>query len=246
MIVRPGVLAKLISAIVACGLLVGSASANVIIEDFSNAAIASYTTYGGNEVPDGSAHLTGWEIGGRYFTFEDVGADRMMTATQGSGGYDIGIKLAATSSEYKPVWDVAQASEAISLADASDLEFQLVNRLGVGGTVPGDTPVPTITMYYYDTSAAATQSVQVLVSSTAWAKDEVKTLTASVDSISGFDKSTDLVYGFRVTPNWVRIGSTRNSIAWSSVSYTRVPEPATLVLLALGATCAIRRRARVR
>lgn len=206
-----------------------AAQATVIIEDFSNAAIASYTTYGGNIAPANSAKLPGWDIGGRYFKFEDIGTDRIIVATQDFGGYDVGIKLTAQSSEYRPAWDAAQADEALDLSLADELQFDVVFRLEASG-MPNSSF--NITMFYYDTSDAVARSVQILAPErSAWTTDQYKTFTVDVDAISGFDKSEDKVYGFRMASLWTRIGLTYGAYGLSSISYTQVPEPTTLALL---------------
>ncbi len=125
------------------------------IEDFNNTTDYTYTSFGGSQAPAGSATLTGWDLGGRYFKFEEVNGQRMMTANASWSGLDLGIKLAVTDNEYQPVWDESEADEAISLADVDQLQFQLVNRTGAAGA-QGDNMV--IYMYMYDTSESRHQN----------------------------------------------------------------------------------------
>lgn len=215
--------------VLAIALAGSTVSAAVIIEDFSKATIASYTTYGGNKAPDGTAKLAGWEVGGRYFKFEDMGSDRVMSATQDYGGYDIAIKLTAQSNEYRPAWDTAQASEALVLSDADELLFKVPFRFAVAGQ-----PVASfnVVMYYFDVSDNAARTVTILSPAASfWALDEIKTFAVDVDAISGFDKSVDKVFGFRMAGIWSRIGTTYGSYGLTSIEYTQVPEPATMALL---------------
>ncbi len=199
--------------------LVDPATTTVVtIEDFGNAAIASYTSYSGNMVPSGSSCLSGWEIGGRYFEITNIGTDPVMAATQGYAGYDVGIDLASSSSEYQPVWDAAQQSEAVSLADAANLRLAVTMDATADGTP--DTTFH-ITMYYYDTSAAAPVSVEVLADGrTVWTADQTKVYSVQADSIPGFDKSEDLVYGFRMTGVWMRVSGVNGRFALNSIAYT--------------------------
>ena len=189
------------------------------IEDFSSGSIASYTEYGGNVAPAGSTRQPGWEVGGRYFQFEDVNGDRMLSSASNWGGLDIGIKLAATSNEYQPVWDAAQASEALDFTNVEQLQFQLVNRSGLTGTT-SDTFA--VTMYFFDTSNGTTATVQLFSchNGTAWTASEVKTFAVDVASLAGFDNTADKVYGFRLAPSWVRINYNGGQIGLTSITCT--------------------------
>ncbi len=190
----------------------------VTIEDFSNCAVASYTDYHGGVAPAGSAYLPGWEIGGRYFQFKDVGADRIMSATYAYGGYDLGIKLILLDAEYQPAWDASQQSEAISLAEAGSLRFSVNLDIAASGAT-GTSFI--VTMYYYDTSAAAPATVQILSAGPgAWTSGQTKTFPVMIDSIGGFDKTQDPVYGFRISNVWTQIGSVTGSYGVTSIVYT--------------------------
>lgn len=225
----------------AVALVGGTASAAVVIEDFNNAAIESYNAYGGNKATAGTAKLTGWEVGGRYFMFEDVGGDRVMSATQNYGGYDVGIHLTAQSNEYRPAWDAAQASEALVLSDAEELLFDVAFRIAVAGRPNTSFKVD---MYYFDVSDNAPKTVTILAPPlTDWEIDEIKTFSVALDTISDFDKSVDLVFGFRMSDVWTRIGLTYGAYGLASIQYTAVPEPTTLLLLSGAALAgALRRR----
>ncbi len=208
MIVRSRVGTALLVATLMCGLLAAPAAANVIIEDFSNAALVTYdpstsASYHGTLSPAGSGYLSGWDIGGRYYNIVDLGSQHVMQCNHAYGNFNIGSYLTASSNSYIPTWDAAQAGEAISLADAEDLQVQIVNTTGGSG---GQDVVPVVTMYYYDSSAAATTSVAAMNIDATWAVDEAKTFSVAVNDISGFDKSADLVYGFGINSTWVRIG----------------------------------------
>ena len=208
----------LAAGLVALSLRGSLASVTVTIEDFSKPAPAAYVQYGGDLAPAGSALLPGWEMGGRYFRFEDLAGDRMMAAVQTYSGLDVGSKLALTSSEYRPTWDAAQASEALNLAEFDELHFHLVNRVGIAGT---PTVVFTLTMYYYDASDSVARTATVLsTNGGVWAVNETKTFTVATNAIAGFDKATDPVYGFRLD-GYIRIGATYGPIAWTNIAITR-------------------------
>ncbi len=195
-----------------------STTITVTIEDFSNCGLASYTDYHGNIAPTGSAYLSGWDIGGRYFQFKDVSTDRIMSATYAYGGYDLGIALELSGAEYLPYWDASQQSEAINLADAGSLRFGVTLDLPANGMTGTSF---TVTMYYYDTSAATTASVQILsAGSGAWTSGQTKSFPVMIDAISGFDKTQDLVYGFRIGNVWTQIGSVTGSYGLTSIIYT--------------------------
>ena len=208
----------LAAGLVALSLRGSLASVTVTIEDFSKPAPAAYVQYGGDLAPAGSALLPGWEMGGRYFRFEDLAGDRMMAAVQTYSGLDVGSKLALTSSEYRPTWDAAQASEALNLAEFDELQFHLVNRVGIAGT---PTVVFTLTMYYYDASDSVARTATVLsTNGGVWAVNETKTFTVATNAIAGFDKAADPVYGFRLD-GYIRIGATYGPIAWTKIAITR-------------------------
>ncbi len=134
---------------IACGLIAGSAAANVIIEDFSNVPLASYSGYTGSMVPSGSAHLTGWEIGCRRADVVDVGTDRLLSPNNAYAKYDLGVALAASSSEYQPVWDAAQASEAISLAGGGPGSTDSQHDRPVGPAEQGSKPPNVLLRHQY-------------------------------------------------------------------------------------------------
>lgn len=81
------------------GLLLNSAAgltAQSIIEDFSGLTPKVYNTSAGNKATDALPHLPGWEVGGQYFTIQDVGTDRVMNPNSSYSGLDVGIKLAVS------------------------------------------------------------------------------------------------------------------------------------------------------
>ena len=198
-------------------LLFGCSQAGALvatIEDFSNAPLQAFTGSTGNVAPAGSAHLPGWLVGGRYFIFLDAGTDRIMVCNAGYGDFDIGTKLAVSSSEYRPAWDATLSSKAISLANATDLQFTLINRSSSSNT-PASNNTLVVTMYFYDDSASASATATLLNDRTTWAGNQTRTFTIPVDGIAGFDKVRDLVYGFRVSQAY-----TGMQFAWTSVTCT--------------------------
>ena len=198
-------------------LLSGPSQARALvatIEDFSNAPLQAFTNGAGNVAPAGSAHLPGWLIGGRLFSFLDAGTDRIMVANGGYAGFDIGTKMAVTSSECRPVWDATLSSKAISLANVTDLQFTLINRSSSSNT-PAYNNALVVTMYFYDDSAGAAATATVLNDRTTWAGNQTRTFTILVDGIAGFDKTRDLVYGFRVSQAY-----TGMQFAWTSLACT--------------------------
>ncbi len=130
----------------------------------------------------------------------------------------------------------ASCREAISLADASDLQFTLVNPSSNSISIPSNNHV-TATMYYYDSSAATTATAKVVDDGAGWAANETRVYTVPVDTINGFDKTSDVVYGFRLSH-----ANSGIQVAWTEASYVQVPGSATLALLAFGGVWAVRRR----
>lgn len=168
----------------------------VTIEDFSGVA-ANGTAYTGSLT--GVSYLPGWEIGGLSVKFLNDNGDMMMYCA-GYGKYDIGIKLTKSGSEYVPAWDATQASEAISLANATNLQFTFVNKTASTITtqyINGRDYRLYVYMYYH-TGAGVDQIATLVVDSSTWLVNVPKTLTIPVDTITGFNKATDVVFGFRV------------------------------------------------
>ena len=81
--------------------------------------------------------------------------------------------------------------------------------------------VRALTMYYYDASAGASATVQILTPAVStWTSGQTETFRVMVDTISSFDKAQDLVYGFRMGGVWTRIGSVYGPYGLTSVAYT--------------------------
>lgn len=219
-----------------CCVWAQAASMDVVIEDFDNCPVGTYSTYGGNDL-NAVGHLSGWEVGGRYFNIIDRGGGDMdMTGNATYGSLSVGTAIVLSSNSGTPSYE---ASEALDMSGSTYLKFTFKNNTAYSGAFQGGGSAnqDDIYMYYWDASAGATVSVRIYAETDAafgyWTAGQEKVFTKLLSDITGFDKSADRVYGFRYVNSYGYIGNNHyGSLTWVSLAYdVPQPQPGTLIMM---------------
>lgn len=229
-------------ALMACA---AHAGADTLIEDFDGCPAGVYNAYGGVDLGEVGT-LTGWEIGGRYVTItnRDGFGDMDAVGNHGDGSTTVATTVEISGNHGRPVFD---ASEALDMSQSTYVKNTLTNnsadslRWGTNGK---------IRMYYRDATDSTDKYVEI---AKGWGypdPGDTWTHTDMLDTLTGFDKTEDLVFGFWMNPNSTYAGAGLNPYpTWNLIEYDvpeapPIPEPGSAVLLLLGGLGALIRRKR--
>jgi hypothetical protein len=228
-------LKRMMLAVLVVGLMASVAAAGVVevtIEDFDNVTAGVYGT--GLDFGE-VATLSGWEIGGRYITITDRDSLGDMDAT-GNAAYGSTCVATAVSVINKHGSPVYEAADALDMSASTHVKIALTNNSAVTNNYGSN---GAISMYYRDATDSLDKAVNITASG--WgnrAAGDSWTHTTLLSGLTGFDKTEDLVYGFRMYPNSVYDNPNYLYPTWDSIVYgveiPPVAEPASLSLLGLG------------
>jgi hypothetical protein len=222
--------------VAALAIPVAAGVVEVTIEDFDNVTAGGYNAYGGADLGE-VATLSGWEIGGRYITITDRDSlgDMDATGNNGNGSTCVATAISISGSHGTPVYEAA---------DALDMSASTYVKIGLAKYTAGESRWGTngaVRMYYRDATDSLDKYANI---ATGWGvpshryQGDQWLHTTLLSSLTAFDKTEDLVYGFWMNPNGAYAGSGEDPYpTWEFITYDveilPVAEPAGLGFIGL-------------